>query len=48
MIIQRIGINTNKLIKTYQIGDGNNDNNKVKIYNCHETGKMKYMIVFVH
>merc|ERR1712113_150306 len=40
MIIQRIGINyvkvfninTNKLIKTYQIDDGNNDNNKFKIY----------------
>ena len=56
MIVQRIGINyvkvfnlenNNKLIKTYQIDDGNNNLNKFKIYDCGITFDKKYAVLCV-
>ena len=55
MIVQRNGINyvkvfnleTNKLVKTYQIDDGNNDNNKFRIYDCGISWDKKYAILCV-
>merc|ERR1711902_350240 len=55
MMVQRTGINyvrvfnleSNKLVKTYQIDDGKNDNNKFKIYDSGISFDRQYAILCV-